>query len=270
MLLRLEHESAAIKLQSRKQNVQADILEKRDVIKRLNERLRELDQVCYDGSSAFRWYSAKNLNQQLDDGADLDEDEDGEDLLGEDDEDAQEQNLEPSLGRKVDQLGPATPLHRRKASSLEGQPEASISGSFADTTSNLRARHGSSAAEHDTATTTSSQQHPDLSTTEKLFSHNRSEQEDLTSSLLNMAQALKESSKAFSSTLDSEKSILDRTGEGLEKNTSGMQAAEQRMGTLRRMTEGRGWWGRMLMYAWIAGLMIIALVIVGFLPKLRF
>ena len=49
-----------------------------------------------------------------------------------------------------------------------------------------------------------------------------------------------------------------------------MEAAQKRVGALRRLTEGRGWWGRMLMYAYIAGLMVLAILIVFVLPKLRF
>jgi len=49
-----------------------------------------------------------------------------------------------------------------------------------------------------------------------------------------------------------------------------MEAAEKRIGTLRRMSEGRGLWGRLLMYVWIAGLMVLALAVVFVLPKLRF
>jgi len=105
--------------------------------------------------------------------------------------------------------------------------------------------------------------------TEKMLSHNRTEQESLTESLLSMAQALKASSQAFSNSLESEKDIVGRATEGLDKNTSGLEAASKRMGYLRRMTEGKGWWGRMMMYAWIFGLMFAALFIVGFLPKLR-
>ena len=85
-----------------------------------------------------------------------------------------------------------------------------------------------------------------------------------------MAQKLKESSHAFSESLETEKDILGRAVEGLDKNQIGMEAAQKRMGYLRRMTEGKGWWGRMMMYAWIAALMIIAILIVGVMPKLRF
>lgn len=85
-----------------------------------------------------------------------------------------------------------------------------------------------------------------------------------------MAQQLKQSSQGFSSSLEEEKTVLNRATEGLDKNELGLEAASRRMGYLRTMTEGRGWWGRMLMYAWIAGLMVLATLIVFVGPKLRF
>ena len=77
------------------------------------------------------------------------------------------------------------------------------------------------------------------------------------------------SSQAFASSLEDEKGILDRAAQGLDKNELGMEAAQRRMGYLRTMTEGRGWWGRMLMYAYIAGLMALACVIVFVLPRIN-
>jgi hypothetical protein len=85
-----------------------------------------------------------------------------------------------------------------------------------------------------------------------------------------MASALRESSLAFATSLEEEKDILENTALGMEKNEDGLKAAGQRMGMLRRVSEGRGWLGRMLMYAWIAGLMVIALLVVFVMPKLRF
>ncbi|KAK3059533.1 hypothetical protein LTS18_010602, partial [Coniosporium uncinatum] len=111
---------------------------------------------------------------------------------------------------------------------------------------------------------------PNLPQTEALLSHNRTEQENVTSSLLQMARALKESSQRFSTSLESEREVLDRAAQGLDKNAMGMERAGERMGMLRRMTEGKGWWGRMMIYAWIAGLWVVVLVIVFVLPKLRF
>lgn len=102
-----------------------------------------------------------------------------------------------------------------------------------------------------------------------LLTHNRTEQETLTSSLLDMATKLKKSTQSFASSLDEEKTVLNRATSELDKNELGMEAAQKKMGTLRKMTEGRGWWGRMLMYAYIAGLMVIALLIVFVMPKLR-
>lgn len=126
-----------------------------------------------------------------------------------------------------------------------------------------------------TATSTSTSLFPQSATsqtrtTETLLSHNTHEQESLTTSLLTLAQALKSSSQSFASALDDEKTVLSRAGEGLDKSGAGMEAAEKRIGTLRRMSEGRGLWGRLLMYVWIAGLMLVALVVVFILPKLRF
>jgi hypothetical protein len=42
------------------------------------------------------------------------------------------------------------------------------------------------------------------------------------------------------------------------------------MGTLRRMTEGKGWWDRIKLYGMIAGLWLIAFLIVFVGPKIRF
>ncbi|KAI9799732.1 MAG: hypothetical protein M1833_003851 [Piccolia ochrophora] len=241
LLLRLEHESSTVKAQSKKQQVQTDLSQKRQLIKRLNERLYELGQLDDDSGS---------------------EDDDDEETVAD--------------GNGSPKDTPLTGISRAPSSPGGGNaddlpsPSSSHPHHETETTSTLRSRRPPTSPQADTGMTTSSQTDPSLHTTESLLSHNRTEQEDLTSSLLNMAQALRASSQAFSSSLESEKEILDRAGEGLDQNASGMEAAEKRMGMLRRMTEGKGWLGRMLLYAWIAGLMMIALIIVGVLPKLRF
>lgn len=108
------------------------------------------------------------------------------------------------------------------------------------------------------------------SSTEALMSHNRAEQESLTNSLLDMAKQLKEQTIHFGNTLEGDKSILDRAVQGLDKSTLGMEAAGQKMGALRRMTEGKGWWARMRLYALIFGLWVAAFLIVFVGPKIRF
>lgn len=134
--------------------------------------------------------------------------------------------------------------------------------------STLRSRHSHLPGRTDIATTTGSQVSSTMA--ESLLTENRTEQEAITMSLLSMAQQLRESTQTFSSSLESEKDILNRATTGLEQNVTGMEAAQGRMGFLRRMTEGKGWLDRMMLYAWIFGLMFVALSIVLFLPKLRF
>ncbi|KAJ5727913.1 hypothetical protein N7493_005733 [Penicillium malachiteum] len=109
-----------------------------------------------------------------------------------------------------------------------------------------------------------------LDTTEQALSSHRLEQEDLTSSLLSLASQLKASSQSFQATLENEQSVLDRAVTGMDKTTATMEAAGKRMGMLRKMSEGKGWWGRMMLYAWIFALWIVAILIVYVGPKLRF
>ncbi|KAL4879414.1 hypothetical protein BJY04DRAFT_193929 [Aspergillus karnatakaensis] len=106
--------------------------------------------------------------------------------------------------------------------------------------------------------------------TEAALSDDRAEQETLTNSLLSLATQLKSSSQAFQASLEADKSALSRAAEGLDRTTGSLAAAEKRMGLLRRMTEGKGWWGRMMLYAWIFGLWVVAVLIVFVGPKLRF
>lgn len=85
-----------------------------------------------------------------------------------------------------------------------------------------------------------------------------------------MAGALKESSQRFSSTLEADKDVVGRAAEGMDKTEQGMEATKGRMGALKRVTEGKGWWGRMILYAWVYGLMVGLVLLVFVMPKLRF
>ena len=85
-----------------------------------------------------------------------------------------------------------------------------------------------------------------------------------------MAGALKASSKKFSTSLEADKELMNRAGDGINKTERGMEATRGRMGTLRKITEGKGWLGRMMLYAWVYGLMLGLVLMVFVLPKLRF
>lgn len=117
---------------------------------------------------------------------------------------------------------------------------------------------------------TTAQPAPSPPTSTPLFGSASEAQAALTTSLLSLATTLKESSVAFSSSLIDDAEALTRASEGLDRNATGMEVAGKRMGTLRRMAEGRGWWGRMMIYAWIAALWVLALLLVFMMPKLRF
>lgn len=107
-------------------------------------------------------------------------------------------------------------------------------------------------------------------TAEAILDHQRQEQDALSESILKMAGALKESSKKFAVTLDEDKEIMTKAGESVEKTERSMESARGRMGTLRKMTEGKGWWGRLILYAWVYGLMLGLVLLVFVFPKLRF
>lgn len=241
LLLRLEHDTAAIKIQSRKQAQQADLQSKRDLIKQLNQRLYELNQL-EDGDDD-------------DDGAE-DSSDDGDDI--------------PSYA----------PAHRNTSDGLNVQHNPGNQGMQDFAENILRSRRpGANNASAESAAATGSSlfsgsknsaADPILQKSEKLMSHNRSEQETLTSSLLDMALLLKQQTMQFGSSLEAEKDILDRAGKGLDTSAQGMESAGQRMGTLRRMTEGKGWWARVRLYGIIGALWVACFLIMFVMPKLRF
>ncbi|OAQ68078.1 synaptobrevin [Pochonia chlamydosporia 170] len=107
-------------------------------------------------------------------------------------------------------------------------------------------------------------------TAEAIIENQKAEQDDLTNSILEIASALKESSKRFASTLEEDMVTLQKTDAGMSKAEQSMESASGRMGTLRKMTEGKGWWGRMILYAWVYGLMVGLILLVFVMPKLRF
>ena len=267
LLLRLEHEIAGVKVHSRKQLLQTNLQQKRDTIKKLNKRLRELDRL--DTS-------------------------DGEDEDGDNDEDEND-SVEENNSNHHNGFGPARTASggieyqenetNRSAQNAAGnlsnilrsrkgqqvpQDTAVASGNSANlnNANPLTTTQASTTSLFSTAPSAHSNVDPTLATTEKVLSHNRAEEEVLTQSLLSMAQALKSSARQFQSTLETDKEVLGKATEGLDTNAQGMDKAGQRMGQLRRRTSGWAWWRHISLYVWIAGLWV-ALVMVFMLPKLR-
>lgn len=241
LLLNLEHSVTTNPAsKSKKTALQADLQQKRELIKQLNQRLYELNQLDdsdSDGSvdsdedeqDRFPSYAPR---LKVDDGIEVTTGNEGN------------QALQTAAGNLTSEL------RRRTGADNEGVTAS-----------------GTSLFPSKPSTTTGD---PTLEQREALLSHDRAEQENLSTSLLEMARQLKQQSIHFSNTLEGDKGVLDRAVEGLDKSSLGMDAAGQRMGTLRRMTEGRGWWDRMKLYAIIFGLWVVAFLIVFVGPKIRF
>ncbi|KAL8786140.1 MAG: hypothetical protein Q9195_008344 [Heterodermia aff. obscurata] len=210
LLLRLEHTFSRLKIQSRRQEAQSTLLSQRALLKRITDRLHELDQEDRD------WPPDACPPE--------------EDLLSD------------------DETPPPPPAPPMTSNPL---PQ-----------STLRNRFRPPSPPQTTALS------PPNTTT--LLESATSTQDDLTSALTAMATQLKTNSLLFSETLAADKQAMAQASDALDKNADGMSAAGKRMGLLRRMNEGKGWWGRMMLYAWIAGLWVVAVGLVFVGPKFRF
>ncbi|MCJ1323124.1 hypothetical protein MMC15_008477 [Xylographa vitiligo] len=236
LLLRLEHSTPGIKIQSRRQAAQNERVHQRALVKRLNDRLCQLEQK----------YDSTISSDSTDD----------EDLLGE--------KVLASISHSPASSAPL-PLGRRN--------EFSVSSGL--TTSTLRRSRllpssppALETTAHPISSNSATLEAPTPSAPTILESDS-STQAQLTSALVQLATALKQSSLTLSASLAEDNVTLSTTASALDKNTDGMSAASKRMGMLRSMSEGRWWWGRMLLYGMIGVLWLVALTIVFLMPKLR-
>jgi len=254
LLLSLEKQGASVRSQlSQKQSIQADLQQKRELVKQLNAKLEELNR--------------------------LGEEEEDDDSESDEDDEAEESNASNT------QQPSYAPARMDADNGLEANvdPRETLRTAVSDAQQQanqqeMRSRKPLSAADNRSAASTTAReelfagrkQHPDLETTEALMSHNRSEQDALTNGLLGLARALKESTMNFGASLEAEKDVMKRAESSLEKSSLGMEAAGAKMGTLRRMSEGQGWWGRIKLYGCIFALWVFLFLVVFLGPKLRF
>ncbi|KAF2214764.1 hypothetical protein CERZMDRAFT_95152 [Cercospora zeae-maydis SCOH1-5] len=251
LLLTLEKQTATIRVQSQRQSTQADLQAKRDWIKKLSTQLLEL--------------SAANEDSEDDE---MFDDEDEHDTSATEREDilnkyAPALQTEAGLETGTTQYSRIDGQQQQELRSRRPEPtlQASDNRSAASTTAREQLFGGKQQQRDEKG---------ELQKTEAMMSHNATEQEALTQGLLGLAKALKESSQQFGASLESEKDVLKRAEGGLDKNAQGMEAAEKKMGTLRKMSEGQGWWGRIKLYAFIFGLWVACFLLVFVGPKLRF
>lgn len=266
MLLTLEKETSTVRVQSSKQATQAELQKSREWIKRLNGRLLEMNSAAHDDDDEDDDDSEKDGVNYNSYGPAISGTEAGLEVR------TGTGGLGKAGGDEEEMLRDVQPQQHQQEIRARKQAPSSSSSSNLKPTDNKSAA-STTAREQLFAGRNASktqQSNPSLSNSESLLSHNRVEQETLTSGLLALARSLKESSQQFGASLESEKDILKRAGQGLDKNAAGMEAAEKRMGALRRMSEGQGWWGRIKLYGMIFGLWVACFLLVFLGPRLRF
>ncbi|RDW89853.1 uncharacterized protein DSM5745_01628 [Aspergillus mulundensis] len=272
----LERSLPQIKPVDRRYELQSSLARNRQTLKQVQNVLDEIQ-----AEDEIRASARGNGWDLVED--DEDADSDAEDLLETPEDTADEATPEDDAqtARKAsDAAEVASAPPATTTNTVDTGPSSTPAPAPAPTPAALRNRHHNSASPSTTskATATGSSLHnitpgPGAQAgaeTEEALGTDRLEQENLTSSLLDLATQLKTSSQQFQASLEAEKSVLTRAAEGLDRTTGNLAVAERRMGMLRRMTEGKGWWGRMMLYAWIFGLWVVAILIVFVGPKLRF
>ncbi|KAL5339910.1 hypothetical protein BJX70DRAFT_362818 [Aspergillus crustosus] len=257
-------------------------------LSRNRQSLKQLQNVLDEIQSAEEARASSRGDDDEDDDDDDGEDVESEDLLGTPEGGSTTDEATPEDDVSIQTLSKSTHTTTTAitpSSTTEASPSPTPTASLpapAPAPPALRNRHHNSqqttpASKATSATGTSLHTNPPqdqpksaAEETDQALTTDRHEQETLTTSLLSLATQLKSSSQAFQASLDAEKSVLSRAAEGLDRTTGNLAAAEKRMGLLRRMTEGKGWLGRMMLYAWIFALWVVAVLIVFVGPKLRF
>ncbi|KAG8165910.1 hypothetical protein KVR01_004462 [Diaporthe batatas] len=285
LLTRLQQDALGIKVHARRQEIQADLNRKRDLLEQVTERVRDLEEL-----------SAHAIDDDDDSSSEQD------DILSEiiatpsqslesRSEHIREQEPGKSgLEHSISQAAPSTePRQDGGNGRVVETLEEVISEKPNTLTSNTIRPRGQQPSDPekankdlDTAQTTGaitqkslllgdrSTEVSDVSTKEAILDRERREQEELTEAMSKITKELKMSSLRFSEALEEDKEMTEQAAKGLSRNELGLEAAARRMGALTRMTEGKGWWGRIILYAWIYGLMVVLVLVVFVLPKLRF
>lgn len=280
----MEQDTFSIKVLTRRQDTQASLNKKRELLDHITDRMKDLEEMSTPAD-------------------DEDTSSEGDDILNEiimtPSESVHSRSTDlPTLGTGEGEEGDdeqagkplqaQQPAREEREKIVETLDEVISEKPDVVTTQNLRPRGKQPASSDpekkpqdiDTAQTTGattsllfgnrSKEVSEVATTEAILDHQRKEQEVVTEDLLRMASQLKLSSQRFGEALQEDTEVLGQAKDGLSKNELSLEAAARRMGAITRMTEGKGWWGRIMLYAWIYGLMVVLVLVVFVLPKLRF
>lgn len=305
LLTRVEQSALSIKVLSRRQEVQAELNRRRALVELLQERLDNLDEEARAGAALRGGVEDADEDGESTRG----EDDDTTHIIRAPSTPHLSVTTQPPAALATDIPTPTTSTtdaptptstsasqvsksRRRRTNRVriavpEDQARSTSPATTATTTTmTTRSRRKQQEADdaasiqtQDTARTTATSsslfeksgdgESSGVATEEAVLDHHRREQEALSEDILRLAKALKEKSLVTSRMLEDDKDVVDRVGEGMNTTTDSLSAASRSMALLTRMTEGKGWWGRMLLLGMVYGSMLALLLLFMFVPKLR-
>lgn len=262
----------------RRVELQTDLNHKREQLELLFDRLQDLHKASLIELAVNEDESANSFQMAVDPEDDEDE---GDDILA---SIIATPSVTSTASTNTD-VAIATPSAESSIHDLQPQPDpdpepptpqAPSAETPTETTSTLRPR-----ASHKTArealfasrrpkSPSAAEPATTTATAEAILSREASEREYLAESVLRMAQAMKKKQIDIAADLENEKDVLGRATEGMERAGRAMDTVRGAMGAITKMAEGEGWWGRLMLYAWIYGLMVLSVLLVFVFPKLRF
>ncbi|KAK4166758.1 hypothetical protein QBC43DRAFT_313266 [Cladorrhinum sp. PSN259] len=261
LLTKIEHEASSLKIHSRRQSLQTDLVRKRELLNQLSERLGDLAE-----------FAAANTDSNGDN-TEADTSDDGEDILADiiaTPSESLESTNSTQHEEEPEDTPPQSPVVSPRLQPAQIQPKQDLPPPSAPPPTTTPSAETTSRSALFGPETSASSSTAIVKTTEAILDHQRAEQDALSESILKLASDLKASSQAFNQSLEEDNELVEKAGQGMSKTGEGMDAVTRKMGMLQRMTEGKGWWGRMYLYAMVYGLMVALVLFVGVMPKLRF
>ncbi|KAG9253855.1 synaptobrevin [Emericellopsis atlantica] len=274
-LSRLEQEAMTLLAPGRKGDVQADLYKKRELLELLVDRLHDFQKMAVEDDEdasegedllASVGYTPSESISSTSAATPSDADQEAKQVQTPTPKTSQPPAPATEPGYASSESTPFTPDEPTKTTqNPRSRNQETQQPSYASARAALFANRKRTDPAHAAATTGVS-----TATAEAILDQQAGEREDLSDKVFKMAQAMKEKQLSIASSLDAEKDIMGRATEGMERTGRGMEAAKGTMGSLMRMSEGKGWWGRIMLYAWIYGLMVALVLLVFVMPKLRF
>lgn len=256
VLLKLEQSALNIKVQRTKREVVKDLAQKRNTIKRLRARVEEIGREVESNS---------RQSSQIVGLSTFEDDENTESML-----DVLHQIRQSKIQEHKKAVSDLE--HVESTNSIEDQHVAdtdALKDDLFESNSTVRRRQNKNEDGEARSTGYTSGYSEQQRKEESLLNASK-EHESITTNLLDMAAQLKQQARQTQFTLSEDKGLLSRALEGLDQNVAAMGIASKGMKTLQRMNEEQGFWGRLKLQLLIAGMWLVAVMLVFIGPKLRF